>query len=86
MDVDALRRDSSLIYIKYVDHVLFKNANPSLFRPTVREAIGWKIKENNEALWICFDKPVEKLPYEKLDPSSGLVLLKRDILEMKRIE
>lgn len=75
----------TLIYVRYLDHVLFRNADPVLFKPAVREATGWKINEDNEALWICFDKPIERLPYEKLDPSSGLVILKCDILEIKEI-
>ena len=59
---------------------MFRNADPQLFRPQIREATGWIVKEDDVALWICFDKPVEKLPYEKLDPSSGLVILKSNIL------
>jgi len=75
----------SLVYVKYVDHVLFRNADPNIFKPTVREAIGWIVKESDEALWICFDRTVDGLPYEKPDRASGLVIIKSDILEMKKI-
>ena len=31
----------SLVYIRYRDHVLFKDVDPSLYRPFIRETIGW---------------------------------------------
>lgn len=74
------------IYVKYLDHILFRNADPDLFKPIPREALGWLIKEDNEAIWILFDKTVEILPSEKFDPSSGIIILKNNILEMKEIE
>ena len=80
-----LTEKHSLIHVKYVDHVLFRNADPNLFNPTVREAIGWIVKENDEALWICFDRPIDRLPCEKPDSASGLVIIKSDILERKEI-
>jgi len=80
-----LTEKHSLIHVKYVDHVLFRNSDPNLFKPTVREAIGWIVKENDEALWICFDRPIDRLSYGKPDPASGLVIIKSNILEMKKI-
>ena len=81
-----MNEDPNLIYVKYLDHVLFRNTNPSLFKPQVRKAIGWLVKEDDKAIFIIFDGPEERLPYEKLDPSSGLIILKSEILEMKKIE
>ena len=73
--------------MKYVDHILFRNTNPDLFKvPYVREAVGWIFGENSEALVICFDKPIEKLPSERLDFASGLLIVKKNILEKKRID
>jgi len=66
-----------------MDHVLFRNSDPYLLKPSVREAIGWMVKETDEALWICFDKAYES---QSFDPSSGLIILKSDILEVKEIE
>jgi len=43
------------------------------------------VRETEEALWICFDKPVEKLQNEKLDPASGLLVMKNSVLEMKKV-
>ena len=75
-----------LIRIKYRDHVLFRNSNPHNFKPSVREAIGWVVKETEEAIWICFDRPWKSQPFEKLDPASGLIILRSDILEIKKID
>ena len=77
----------SIIYVKYMDHVLFKNVDHTLFKePIIREAIGWIVKENDECLWICFDKPVERLPHEKSVLESGLLIVKRNILERRKVE
>ena len=76
---------SSLVYVKYVDHVLFRNADSSLLRPCVREVVGWLIRETNEVLCLCYERAVETLPFEK--PSeSGLIILKSDVLEKREIE
>ena len=37
---------SRIVYIRYRDHVLFRNADPSLCRPVTREGVGWVVKEN----------------------------------------
>ena len=70
------------VCIRYMDHILFRNADPHLFKPVIREAIGWIIKEDDHALYICFDKTVERLPHEKPSLASGIVILKSDILEI----
>lgn len=80
-----MKGELKLARVKYMDHVLFRNSDPYLLKPSMREAIGWVIKETDEALWICFDKAYESQSFEKLDPSSGLIILKSDILEVKEI-
>ncbi|MFB0523490.1 MAG: hypothetical protein ACETV1_07020 [Candidatus Bathyarchaeia archaeon] len=70
------------MYIKYVDHVLFKRTNHSGLNPNVREAVGWLVSETPEAIYIVFDRSVNLLPHEK--PSdSGMVILKSDVLERR---
>jgi hypothetical protein len=78
---------SRLVHIRYRDHVLFRDADPSLYRPAIRECVGWVIKENDEAVWVLWDRSVEPLPHETMRPEeSGLVILKSDILELRRLE
>jgi hypothetical protein len=75
-----------MVYVRYRDHVLFRNAEANLYKPAVREAVGWLIKENEEAVWILWDRSVERLPHERTRPKeSGLVILKADILELRRL-
>jgi len=77
---------SRLVYIRYRDHILFRNADSRLYQPAIRECVGWVLKENDDAVWILWDRSVEPLPHERVPASeSGLVILKSDILEMKKI-
>jgi hypothetical protein len=74
----------SLFYVMYRDHVEFKHGDPSLFGPCVREMVGWLVAETEEALCLTYDRSVKPLPFEKRE--CGLVLLKSDVLKMKRIK
>jgi len=77
---------SRLVYIRYRDHILFRNADPGLYQPAIRECVGWVLKENDDAVWILWDRSVEPLPHERTRPEeSGLVILKSEILEMKKL-
>ena len=79
-------KKGSLVYVRYWDHVLFRNADPNLYGPTVREAVGWVVKENEEAVWILWDRSIVRLPQERTRPEeSGLIVLKREILELRRL-
>jgi len=79
-------KDECLVYVRYRDHVLFRNANRNLHGPAIRETVGWLIKENADAVWILWDRGVEPLHHEKVPASeSGLVILKSDVLEMRKI-
>lgn len=76
----------TLVYIRYRDHVLFRNTDPNLYHPSVRECVGWIVKEDAEALWVVGDRSVNPLPNEQIKPSeSGVIILKSDIQEMKRL-
>ncbi len=75
-----------LFYVRYLDHVLFKNVDSELCKPVVREVVGWLVKENDEAIWIVCDRSVEKVSNQIVRAcESGLVILKSDMLEMKKI-
>ena len=74
-----------LIYIRYKDHVLFHKAEANLYKPVVREAVGWLVRENDEAIWILWDKSVETLAHERTCAESGLVILKNNIIQIKEI-
>ena len=75
-----------IIRIRYYDHVLFKNANPEIFKPAVREAVGFLDHEEEQFIRLIIDVPYKKLPYEKLNQTSGLVFLNKNIIERKEID
>lgn len=76
-----------LVYIRYRDHLLFKNLNPDNHFPSERECVGWVWKETSDAVWILWDRSVTPLPYERVRPrETGLVILKSDILEVRELD
>jgi hypothetical protein len=77
----------SIVYISYFDHLIFRNCEPNLFQIPVRESVGWLMKEDEHAVWILWDRSVCRLPHEKIQPAeSGAIILKAEILELKRLE
>jgi hypothetical protein len=72
-------------YVRYLDHLLYRSINHNCVEPVVRELVGWVAKENSDAIWIVFDRSVGNVANEASQAESGLVLLKSDILEMRRI-
>ena len=54
-----------LFYVRYFDHLLFKNVDSRLCKPVMREVVGWLVKENDEAIWIVCDRSIEKVSARK---------------------
>jgi hypothetical protein len=71
-----------LVYIRYLDHVLFKNTQKPIETAAERETIGWLAHENDQLICLENDRTIEKLPYSN-GSGSGLVLLKSCILEIR---
>ncbi|MGQ9469119.1 MAG: hypothetical protein ACUVTD_04750 [Nitrososphaerales archaeon] len=79
-------KNAELVYVRYKDHVLFRNTDPKALEPDVRETVGWLLKEDDDSILILWDRSVKKLPHERAClKESGLVILKADIMELKRI-
>lgn len=76
---ENLTKQKLLIYVKYEDHVLFKDCDSSSLKPSVRKAVGWLTFENSQFMQICSDMPEELQPNEKT-VESGLLILKCTIL------
>ena len=76
-----------LIFVRYLDHVIFNRASALAMKPQVREAIGWLVYECEYYVTLTWDRDAEPPTLKGGDPkASGLVLLKTDIQELKRIE
>ena len=72
----------TLVYIRYLDHVLYKNTPKAVKTPAERETIGWLAHENDELICLENDRTIDELPFSN-GSGSGLVILKNCILEIR---
>jgi len=73
---------TKLIYVKYLDHVLFSRCVPHVMKPQIRETVGWLTYEGEEYITVSWDRDAEPPTLKGGDAkASGLVILKKLILE-----
>jgi hypothetical protein len=75
-----------LLYVRFRDHLRFQNADPKLYRePPVMHGVGWLDYENEHCMILVSEwhRPV---PYERRRDRSGLLILKRDVVEVRELE
>ena len=74
----------SPVYIRYKDHVLFKNIQQPMEEAMQRETIGWLSKENSEIILVEHDRT---MPNAELcsGQSNGLIILKSCIIEIRKL-
>ena len=79
--VSAVFSLGSAVYVRYKDHVLFKNLEQPIEEAIERETIGWLSKENNEIILVEHDRTT---PNTELcgGQISGLIILKNCITEI----
>jgi hypothetical protein len=70
------------VYVRYRDHVFFKNVNTPAAEAIIREALGWVKEENDEVLLIECDRP---LP-ECHSGFNGIVVIKSCIVSMVSLD
>jgi len=76
-----------LIFVRYLDHVVFNRASALVMKPQLREAVGWLVYECDYYVTLTWDRDAEPPTLKGGDPkASGLVVLKTDIQELKRLE
>ena len=76
-----------LVFVRYLDHVLFSRCSPLTLKPQIREAVGWLNYECEQYIVVSWDRDSGPPTLKGGDPkASGLVLLKTDIQELKRLE
>jgi hypothetical protein len=77
--------DKELVFVRYVDHVLYNRSSALAMQPQIREAIGWLIYECDTYITLCWDRDAGPPTLHGGDAkASGLVLLKSDILELQK--
>ena len=74
----------SVVYVRYLDHVLFQNVPNRIEEPAERETVGWLTKDEKGVVCIENDRTLHKLPYSS-GSGSGLVLLKSCIIEIRLV-
>lgn len=77
----------SLVYVRYKDHVFFKDVESEGCKPFIRETVGWLDYEDDEyirVVWERFAQP--HINVEATIRSTGLVILKKAIMEIKHVE
>jgi len=75
-----------LVLVRYLDHVLFHRTVALAMKPQIRETVGWLIYECDQYVTLAWDHDVEPPTLRGGDlKASGLVLLKTDILALKRL-
>jgi hypothetical protein len=76
-----------LIFVRYLDHVLYNRSAAQAMKPQTREAVGWLIYDCDLYLTLTWDRDAEPPTLHGGDPkASGLVLLKSDILELQPLK
>jgi hypothetical protein len=81
-----MTKPESLVYVRYRDHVLYHRSDPVSLRPQVRECVGWLVYDCAEYIIMSWDRDAEPPTLKGGDPkASGLVVLRSDILELRRL-
>ena len=74
-----------LFYVRYQDHVIYKNIiqpNPEAIE---RETVGWLANENQEIILIEHDRTVQQKDVSS-GKSNGIIILKSCILEVQPLQ
>jgi len=73
-----------VVYVRYKDHVLFKNTPQPVKGAAERETVGWLTQETGDLLCIQHDRTAES-PHQSSGTTSGLLLLKSCVLEIRAL-
>jgi hypothetical protein len=74
----------SAVYVRYWDHVLFKNVKEPEAEPVKRETIGWFSQETEEIMLIEHDRTVPELRLSS-GQCNGVVIMKNCIIEIREL-
>ncbi len=74
----------SPVYIRYKDHVLFKNIVQPIEEAVERETIGWLTKETDEIILVEHDRTIPCLQIP-IGQGSGVIILKNCIIELHKL-
>jgi hypothetical protein len=74
----------SAVYVRYKDHVLYKNIEQPIAEAVEHETIGWLTKQTDEIMLIEHDRtiPNAQIPSGR---GNGVIVLKSCIVEIRRV-
>jgi len=76
----------SVVHCVYKDHVIFRDSDAMHYQPWVRECIGWLDYQDEEYIRIVWERFAVPSPPEEAKPrATGLVILKKTILEIRKV-
>ena len=77
-------RLGSAVYVRYKDHVLYKNIQQPIAEAVERETIGWLSKQTDEIMLIEHDRtiPNAQIPSGQ---GNGVIILKSCIIELREL-
>jgi len=82
-----LNPSQQLIFVRYLDHVLYNRSPAIAMKPQAREAIGWLVYDCDLYIILTWDRDAEPPTLHGGDSkASGLVLLKSDILIIQKLK
>jgi hypothetical protein len=74
----------SAVYVRYKDHVLFKNIKQPMAEAVERETIGWLSKQTDEIMLIEHDRTIPN-PQIPSGQGNGVIILKSCIIEIHKL-
>jgi hypothetical protein len=75
----------SPVYVRYKDHVLFKNVVKPIEEAVERETLGWLTKQTDDVMLIEHDRTIPCFQIS-MGQGSGLLILKSCIIEMRELQ
>lgn len=79
-------RVGDVIYLRFFDAVLFKDALCSSYKPIIRETIGWLDYEDAECMRVVWERYAEPaINEESRIRVTGLAIHKSDIIEVMKV-
>ena len=70
------------VYVRYTDHVFFRNVQAPVAEAVVREVVGWVKEETEEVLLIECDRPL----LQGCRGFNGVAILKNCIVSMGKVD
>jgi hypothetical protein len=74
----------SPVYVRYKDHVLFKNVVKPIEEAVERETLGWLTKQTDDVMLIEHDRTIPCFQIS-MGQGNGIIILKSCIIEIREL-